>query len=304
MELGVQTVGPYEDVLELALWAEQRGLAAMAVPDHYLYGAPEGGNAAPDALTHLAGLARDTSSIELVSLVSPITFRHPAVHAKAAISIDRMSGGRFTLGLGTGWMDAEHDVFGIPYPPLAERFEMLEEQLRYVAAVRDNRPYEGVRYTLADFDIQPRPSGPLRLLVGGAGPSKTPRLAGLYADEFNAYARPLPVFQDRIETARAHARNAGRPDDALAISTACVPVVGATQAEYDAAKEWAAEMFQTPIGEIESKLDEAGLIHGTASRVQETLAAWSEIGVVRYYVQRPGRDAAEREHIFDVLTSA
>ena len=82
MELGIQSVGPYEQVLEVALWTQARGLAAFAVPDHYLYGEPvaTGANPAPDALVQLAGLARDTSSIELVSLVSPVTFRHPSVH--------------------------------------------------------------------------------------------------------------------------------------------------------------------------------------------------------------------------------
>jgi alkanesulfonate monooxygenase SsuD/methylene tetrahydromethanopterin reductase-like flavin-dependent oxidoreductase (luciferase family) len=304
MELAVQTVGPYERVLELAHWAEDRGLRAMAVPDHYLYGDAEQGNPAPDAFVHLAGLARDTSRIELVSLVSPVTFRHPAVHAKAAISIDRMSGGRFTLGLGTGWMDAEHDLFGIPYPDLAARYEMLEEQLQYVAAVRDNKPFGGTRYQLADFDIQPRPTGPLKLLVGGAGPTKTPRLAGLYADEFNAYAQPPAALEERIGTARRHARDAGRGEDALFLSTACVPVIGSTQAGYETAKEWAAEMFATPLDEIEERLEAAGVLHGTPPQVHETMAAWSELGIERYYVQRPGKDEAEREQMFTVLETA
>ncbi|MDH3500106.1 MAG: LLM class flavin-dependent oxidoreductase, partial [Acidimicrobiia bacterium] len=258
MELAIQTAGPYEAVVAVAHWAEARGIPALALPDHYLYGSPDQApaQAAPDALIQLAGLARDTTTIELVSLVSPVTFRHPAVHAKSAISIDRMSGGRFTFGLGTGWMDTEHDVFDIPYPSTSERFELLEEQLAYVKAVRDNTSFIGNHYTLAEFDIQPRPVGPLKLLVGGAGARKTPRLAGLYADEFNAYARPIDALRERIETARSHLTAAGRAPGALFVSTACVPVVGADQDGYNTAKEAAAELFKTPVAALDDLLAE------------------------------------------------
>ncbi len=115
MDFALQSSGTYDDVLAAARWAEDRGLAAFALPDHYLMALSEEAaksTPAPDALIQMAGLARDTESIELVVLVSPITFRHPAVLAKTAITIDRMSGGRFVLGLGTGWMDREHEVFG------------------------------------------------------------------------------------------------------------------------------------------------------------------------------------------------
>ncbi|MFV9673498.1 MAG: LLM class flavin-dependent oxidoreductase, partial [Acidimicrobiia bacterium] len=134
MEFAFQTVGVYEDVLEVARFSEGRGLAAIALPDHYLMALDEEKaktTPASDALIQLAGLARDTRNIELVVLVSPITFRHPAVLVKTAITIDRMSGGRFTLGIGTGWMDREHEVFGFDYPPMSERYVMLEEALAY-----------------------------------------------------------------------------------------------------------------------------------------------------------------------------
>lgn len=306
MELAIQTAGPYENVIDVATWAESTGLPALALPDHYLYGSIDDNpaNPAPDALAQLAGLARETSSIELVSLVSPVTFRHPAVHAKMAVTIDRMSGGRFTMGLGTGWMDAEHEGFGIDYPPMSRRFELLEEQLAYLRAVRDNTAFDGAHYQLADFDIQPRPAGRLKLLVGGAGPVKTPRLAGLYADEFNAYARPLDVFGDRISTAQEHARSAGRDSDDLFISTACVPVVGSTQADYDDAKASVAGLFGVPVDELEPRLVDGGVLHGTTPQVAETLAAWAELGVQRYYVQRPGQTVDERERLYDVLRTA
>ncbi len=306
MELAMQIAGPYENVLAAANWAEARGLAALALPDHYLYGPPDAAQPrpAPDALIQFGGLARETERIPLVSLVSPVTFRHPAVHAKSAITIDRMSGGRFTMGLGTGWMDAEHEVFGIPYPDMSTRFEMLEEQLAYLRAARDGRSFAGAHYRLRAFDLQPRPTGPLPLLVGGAGPRKTPRLAGLYADEFNAYARPPDMMAERIATAHSYLAEAGRNKSELFISTACVAVVGATQAEYDQRKIKAAKLFGVPIDEIEQRLVKAGAVHGTRGQVAETLAAWEAIGVERYYVQAPGDGEAEWAPLYDLLEAA
>ncbi|MEN8113967.1 MAG: LLM class flavin-dependent oxidoreductase, partial [Actinomycetota bacterium] len=174
MEFALQTSGRYEDVLEVARFSEQQGLPAIALPDHYLMGRDDETAAtrpAPDALTQLAGLARETTTLDLVVLVAPITFRHPAVLIKTAITIDRMSGGRFTLGIGTGWMDREHEVFGFPYPPFAERFAMLEEALAYCQAALADPPigFEGEHYSLEAFPIAPRPVGTVKLLVGGSG---------------------------------------------------------------------------------------------------------------------------------------
>ena len=212
MEFAIQTSGIYEDVLAAARFSEERGLPAIALPDHYLMALDDEGaktTPAPDTLTQLAGLARDTRDLQLVVLVSPITFRHPAVLVKTAITIDRMSGGRFTLGIGTGWMDREHEVFGFPYPPMAERFEMLEEALAYARAMLSDDPigFDGNRYTLEAFPIAPQPSGHVNLLVGGIGATKTPRLAGTYADEFNVY--PGRDLEIRIDRARAAATAAG-----------------------------------------------------------------------------------------------
>jgi alkanesulfonate monooxygenase SsuD/methylene tetrahydromethanopterin reductase-like flavin-dependent oxidoreductase (luciferase family) len=169
---------------------EARGIHAVSLPDHYLYGTAPFANPAPDALTQIAGLARETDRVELSTLVSPVTFRHPAVFAKTAITLDRMSGGRFTLGLGTGWMDAEHEIFGFPYPPMAERFELLEEHLAYVrtAITPGESSYEGSHFSLQPIELHPPASHGPKLVVGGGGPNKTPRLAGTYGDEFNVYA--------------------------------------------------------------------------------------------------------------------
>jgi alkanesulfonate monooxygenase SsuD/methylene tetrahydromethanopterin reductase-like flavin-dependent oxidoreductase (luciferase family) len=257
MDFALQTSGVYDDVLAAARFSEQRGLAVIALPDHYLMALDEDQaktTPASDALIQLAGLARDTTDLELVVLVSPITFRHPAVLVKTAITIDRMSGGRFTLGIGTGWMDREHEVFGFDYPPMQERFELLEEALAYVRAALAEDPvgYNGERFRLEPFPISPRPSGKVKLLVGGVGASKTPRLAGTYADEFNVF--PGNDLAGRIERARAAASAAGRDPDALMLSSAGRVVGAVTDKELDRELDNLADKAHVTTGEMMKQL--------------------------------------------------
>ncbi len=161
MEICVQTMSGYDHTLGVARWCEANGVPALAVADHYLSG-PSLDSEAFDQLVILGGIARETSSLELSTLVSPLTFRHPAVHLKGAVTLDSMSGGRFTLGIGTGWMEQEHEAFGIDLPEMGERFDRLEETLAYVRAALAEEPtgFEGTYYRLAEFVPQPRPREP------------------------------------------------------------------------------------------------------------------------------------------------
>jgi alkanesulfonate monooxygenase SsuD/methylene tetrahydromethanopterin reductase-like flavin-dependent oxidoreductase (luciferase family) len=304
VEFALQTSGTYDDVLTAARFSEERGLPAIALPDHYLMALDDEAAKtapAPDALTHLAGLARDTTGIGLVVLVSPITFRHPAVLAKTAITIDRMSGGRFTLGLGTGWMDREHEVFGLPYPPTGERFAMLEEALAYVGAAlaAEPRGFSGEHFTLEAFPLAPRPIGKVSLLVGGTGPVRTPYLAGTYADEFNVF--PGPDLALRIERALDAASSAGRDPDTLLLSS-IGQVVGAGT---EAALERRLDALATEAGMTRSAFDERlvrrGTPVGTYERLREWFAATAELGITRFYLQ--GRfDPGATPELLDGLT--
>ena len=161
MELGINAAaGSYHEYLEWARFAESEGVP-LAIPDHYVM--LDETMPALDALAVMAGLARETESVDLVLLVSPVTCRHPAVLAKTYATIDLMSRGRFTLGVGTGWRESEHEYFGIPFPGRAVRFGMLEEALQYLHAAFADPPqsFEGTHYSFEAFDVQPRP--PLRL---------------------------------------------------------------------------------------------------------------------------------------------
>ncbi len=233
MELGVQVTGSYGHVSRVAELCEAAGIAAVALADHYLYGSSDAEYTAPayDSLVQTAALARDTTDVELVMLVSPITFRHPAVYAKTLTTVDEISGGRFVFGLGTGWHDGEHEVFGFEYPPLSRRFEWLEDALGYLRTYIDDPSagYEGSIWSRRAIDVQPHTRRNLRIMVGGGGPVKTPTLVGRFADEYNLYHHTADGIHERLDTMRRAAESADRDPDAIFITT-CYPMVGGDDA--------------------------------------------------------------------------
>jgi len=279
-----QIGGTYEELLAAARWAEGNGLVGFARSDHY-YSSRDPKPDATDAFATLGGLARDTSSIRLSVLVSPITFRHPAVIAKSAATIDQMSGGRLDLGVGTGWMDLEHEVFGLPFPEWPERFERFEESLHYLAAAFGREPaaYEGSYYRL-EGDIQPKPSN-LPIIIGGSGKSRTPRLAGTFADEYNHFISPAADIAPKIARVRQAAEEAGRDPAGITMSVMGPVLVGADEAEYRANLEAAAAERDRSPEDMEERWAGAGIPIGPPERAQETLAELAAIGVSKMYVQ-------------------
>jgi alkanesulfonate monooxygenase SsuD/methylene tetrahydromethanopterin reductase-like flavin-dependent oxidoreductase (luciferase family) len=288
MELGLftepQVGGSYDDIHRLASWAESIGLDVFARSDHYLN--MDESAASTDAMATLAGLARDTERIQLAVLVAPLTFRHPAVMAKTAATIDQMSGGRMALGVGTGWMQTEHDEFGLELPAMKERFERLFEALAYLRASFDAGAtgFSGRHYRLGTIDVLPKPIH-LPLIVGGAGPRKTPTIAGRFADEYNSFAGRLDSLPARLDVMRRAAEDVGREPGAIKISLAGSVVVGADRADYDErAAERAAGRDMSP-GEYETFLTERHVPHGTAEQAAETVAGYAVAGVDRFYLQ-------------------
>ena len=289
MEYAIQTRGSYAALLATAQRAEANGLACFALPDHYMTSRSDTAQPAYDNLAVLAGIARETSRIRLATLVSPITFRHPAVMAKNAITIDEMSDGRFTLGVGTGWLEREHEIFGIPFLTSAERWERMEEALGYIrAALTPGTPFEGKHYNLEATVVGPTPSSGLQLVVGGTGPTRTPTLAGRYADEYNGYPEPRDEMKRRIALARQAAVDAGRDPSALLISSSGLLVTGNTESEYRAKLEEAAGVLgQTP-EDFEESMAQKDAPCGVIGKVREQLASLEEGGVERFYIQALG----------------
>ena len=288
MEYALQVAGTYDHVLNAAAFASERNLVALALPDHYLLALDDEKartTPAPDAFIQFGGLARETDALDLVMLVSPITFRHPAVIAKMAVTLDRMSGGRFTLGVGTGWMDREHEVFGFDYPAMSERFDRLEEALGYLAAAFDpaHPGFKGEHYRLEAFPLSPAPTAKLPLLVGGTGRSKTPRLAGLFADEFNIY--PGKDMDERIQLFRDTAVEAGRDPDAIRLSSSGQVIAAATESEFENQMEKDAAEAGISREELDAHYDKRQTPRGTYEQVNEQLAGFEKLGVSRFYFQ-------------------
>ncbi len=280
-----QMGGSYADLLSLATWAEAAGLDAFARSDHYLNQSES--EPATDALASLAGLARDTRRIALTVLVTPITFRHPAVIAKTAATIDEMSGGRLELGIGTGWMETEHDAFGLELPELRDRFSRLYETLSYVAAAfgRSGNGFHGRHYHLGEIDVLPRPTGRLPIIVGGSGLQRTPAIAGRFGDEYNMFAGDDDGLVSRIAAMRTAASEAGRDPDEILVSVAVPMFFGGDDADYrDVLAAAAARRGMEP-AELAGRLTARALPHGPPDALAAYVEACARNGVGRVYLQ-------------------
>lgn len=297
MQFAIQTMTSYRPTLELALWAESADLAGFAVADHYV---TSGDNFyALDQLAVLAAVAAHTQRIELSTLVSPVTFRHPAVMLKNAVTIDEISSGRFTLGVGAGWMQDEHDRFGLDFPTLGERFERMTEAIQYLRAGFAGEGFSGNHYELSPGAL-PHGEG-VKLVVGGAGARRTPELAGRYADEFNPFPSKAP-YQPRIDAARRAAAEAGRDPDSLLISTAFPLVVGADASEADEKIAEVAERRGTSAAEIRERWGSMGIPIGGVDEYHRQLAGLAELGIQRVYFQVAFDPIEEIKRSVELLT--
>ncbi|QGQ18207.1 TIGR03560 family F420-dependent LLM class oxidoreductase [Cellulomonas sp. JZ18] len=278
----------YDDLLAVARATEDLGFDAFFRSDHYLTMGGDGLPGPTDAWTTLAGLARETSRIRLGTLVSSATFRHPGVLAIQVAQVDQMSGGRVELGLGAGWFAEEHAAYGIPFPE--KRFGILTEQLEVVTGlwgtpVGERFEHRGEHYTLTDSPALPKPvqQSPLDpsragvpVIVGGNGPTRTPRLAARFATEYNQAFPELADVPGRIARLREVCVEQGRDPQTLVQSVALVLCVGRDEAEV--ARRAAA------IGREVPELREHG-VAGTVDEAAERLRTLAGQGVQRVYLQ-------------------
>lgn len=271
----------YDDQLQIARAAEDLGFEGFFRSDHYLAVGPVPGLPGPtDSWLTLAGLARETRSLRLGTLVSAATLRSPGQLAIQVAQVDAMSGGRVELGLGAGWYEAEHLAYGIPFPE--RRFGMLEEQLELVRAIWDlpvgqTLDFEGAHYRLAGCPGLPKPLQPrLPVIVGGSGPVRTPRIAARHADEFNiGFVRP-EVAAEQFARVRAACADVGRDPDELVYSAALVVCCGTSDRDV-----------ATRAGRMErgvAELRATGLT-GSPAEVADKVGRYREAGVQRFYLQ-------------------
>ncbi|WP_425826409.1 LLM class F420-dependent oxidoreductase [Streptomyces fractus] len=276
----------YDDIRALAQAVEGAGFEAFFRNDHLMGVDPEDSTYQPtEAWTTLAGLARDTRRVRLGALMGAATFRAPGLLAAIVATVDQMSGGRVELGLGTGWYEREHAAFGLPFPPTAERFDRLEEQLAIITGLWSTPPgddkgftFDGAHYRIDANRTPPRtaqtPHPPI--LIGGTGPRRTPALAARYADEFNTalggdLRRRFAVFEQACE---AIGRDPGTVRRSSVLPVAC----GSSRAE--------AESRAAVIGS-DFICREAAI--GSPDAIIERLAELREIGADTVYL-----------HIYDI----
>jgi F420-dependent oxidoreductase-like protein len=284
----------YDDLLAVAREAEALGFDAFFRSDHYLrMGEGPRGPGPTDAWVTLAGLARDTERIRLGTLVTAATFRLPGPLAVSVAQVDAMSGGRVELGLGTGWFGEEHTAYGIPFPPLRERFERLEEQLAVVTGlwetpVGERFSFAGTHYQLSDSPALPKPAQSPRppVLIGGWGKTRTPALAARFADEFNVPFPPLAAYPGQIEAVTAACEAAGRDPGTMTWSAALVVCCGEDEDTY--------RRRAKAIGREPAELRANGAA-GTVAEVTDRLGAFAEAGAQRIYLQV--LDLADLDHL-------
>jgi F420-dependent oxidoreductase-like protein len=288
---GQEGVG-WDQWVDLARACERHGLHGLFRSDHYLSFDDPRERGALDAWTTLAGLAAVTERIRLGTMVSPVTFRHPALLAKAVVTADHISGGRVELGIGAGWFEREHRAFGFPFPSDAERIEVLSEQVEIVHRLwdrdEDEVSFEGSHYRLESCPSLPKPvqePHPPLILGGGAGP-RAAALAARWADEYNiTSSTPDDAAGARRRLTQA-CEAIGRDPSTLRLSMMTTTVVGRDRRELEARASALIEREGETgdPGEAIERWSADGLA-GTVEQVLERLARYAEAGVERVMLQ-------------------
>lgn len=284
----------YGTLLAVAQRAEQLGFGAFFRSDHYLkMGGVTGDPGPTDAWVTLGGIARETSTIRLGTLVTAATFRLPGPLAISVAQVDEMSNGRVELGIGAGWYQAEHEAYGIPFPDLGDRFDNLEEQVAIIHGLW-NTPdgetfsFDGGVWQVTDSPALPKPvqAGGPPIIIGGGGKRRTPLLAAKYAAEFNLPFAPLDRFVEQCDVVRRTCEEVGRDPSTMTYSAALVVCVGADEAEVS--------RRAAAIGREPGELRENG-VAGTPDEAAATIRRWADAGAERLYLQV--LDLADLDHL-------
>jgi F420-dependent oxidoreductase-like protein len=284
----------YDQLLAVARTAEECGFAAFFRSDHVLkMGSATGLPGQTDAWVTLAGLARDTSTIRLGTLVSPVTFRPVGAFTVVTAEVDHMSGGRVEIGLGAGWYEAEHQAFGLPFPPIGPRYDLLEDQLAILHGAWSSPPgatFEltgrtcAVRFEADTVRPRQRPHPPI--VLGGRGGPRSARLAATYADEYNVAFAPAEAMKDIHDAVRQACQREGRDPSTLVWSAGQVLCCGRNDAEVT--------RRAAAIGREVSELRQNGLT-GSPQEVLDKLGRLADHGADRFYLQV--LDLADLDHL-------
>jgi F420-dependent oxidoreductase-like protein len=259
---------PWQDSLELVRHCEATGWHTAYFADHFMPNAPGSEPLDGDMLecwSVLAGLAAQVPRIRLASLVTSVTYRHPAVLAKIAAAVDRMSGGRLTLGIGAGWQENEHASYGIPLGTISERMDRFEEAVEVIVSMlrQPRTTFKGRYFQLDDAPNQPAPvQDRLPVLIGGGGEKRTLRIAARWADEWNTWSTP-DLLAHKLDVLRARCDEVGRDPSEIRASTQALLFLSTDES-------WLADKRNVPAGQP--------VIVGTPEEVVETVSRYKEAG--------------------------
>ncbi|HKB27630.1 MAG TPA: TIGR03560 family F420-dependent LLM class oxidoreductase [Candidatus Limnocylindrales bacterium] len=291
----------YGDHVAIAKRAEANGFETLFRSDHYQSFPGETGRPTTDAWAVLAGLARETQRIGLGALVSPATFRHPGNFAKVVTTVDEMSGGRIEVGVGAGWNELEHRQLGLPFPPIRERADMLEDTLAILLGLwgePDGWSYDGHQASIVSADFHPKPvnvpgrprtatgGARPRMVIGGGGTPRSYRLAARYADEFNLNAASPDHARKAYGELEAACHAIGR-DPATLTRSAMVPVVvGRTNAEMASRVAAATQAFGSDADDVAWLAElETNWIAGMPDAAREKVRRYEAAGAERIMLQ-------------------
>jgi F420-dependent oxidoreductase-like protein len=290
----------YATLRSVARATEDLGFDAFFRSDHYLrFGGGSGEPGPSDAWTTLAGLAVETSRIRLGTLVSSATFRYPGPLAIAVACVDEISGGRVELGLGAGWYGAEHAAWGIPFPPVGERFDRLEEQLAIITGLWETPQgakfsYQGTHYQLTGSPALPKPVQRPRppVIIGGHGPRRTPALAARHADEFNIAFSSVGAAAAQFGRVREACAAVGRDPAALVYSAAQTICC----AKDEATLSRRAASICRDVDELR-----ANAVAGSPAEVVDKIGSFADAGAQVCYLQV--LDLDDLDHLADIAAA-
>jgi len=257
---------PFTDVLTLTQHAEQTGWDGVWYADHFMPNASDTSAPWPEAWTTLSALGAQTNKLRLGTLVAGNTYRHPAVLAKMAATLDHITDGRVVLGLGSGWQENEHHQYGLDFYTVSERLARLDEACQVIKALFEQKQasFNGQFYQLNEASLEPKPiQKPLPLMIGGGGEKVTLKITAKYADEWNVWGDPA-TLQHKIGILNRHCAEVGR--DPKAIQRSAVALLFMSRDNNYLSSMRAADLQQPAI-------------IGTPEEVREIVAHYREAGV-------------------------
>jgi len=272
---------------------EGLGLDSLWRSDHFFSWMAKGERDSLECWTSLTELATRVRRIRFGPLVSPMTFRHPALLARMAAAVDGLSNGRLVLGVGAGWNEAEHAAYGVPLPPIKERMDRLEEGIKVIRALWTGGPVSlsGEYYSLKDATLRPVPEkqpGPT-LLIGGDGEKRLLRLVALYANEWNSHPHSREIFEHKRRRLQEHCRDVGRDLETITCSAMLGVCIAADRNALAERGRWLASFLMSDRDgspdQILAGFRGRGWLVGIPDEIGEQLRNWEAAGVQRVMLQ-------------------